>query len=270
MLWPGARNIMKKLKDLFNLKNKVAIVTGGLGHLGFAMTEALLELDAEVVVTCTKEELKGKDAQEKLKYLKNNYGKISTSVIDFLDKNSLVNFFNSIKKADILINGAYCGSKKAIDEMNIEDFNSGIDGTLSSVFLCCKLFFNKCSGKGVIINIGSMYGLVSPDYRIYKQNNLGSPASYAAAKAGVIQLTKYLASYWSKYGMRVNSISPGPFPKKDVIKNKKFYNSLKSKTMLGRIGEPEDLKGIVALLSSDASSYITGQNFIIDGGWTAW
>ena len=100
--------------------------------------------------------------------------------------------------------------------------------------------------------------------------NLSSPPSYAVAKAGVIQLTKYLASYWAKYGMRVNSISPGPFPKEEVVKNKKFYGALKNKTMLGRIGQPEDLKGVVALLAGDASSYITGQNIIIDGGWTTW
>lgn len=261
---------MRKLQNLFNLKNKVAIVTGGLGHLGFAMTEALLELEAEVIITSTKEELKDKKATEKLKYLKDNYGKVSASIIDFSDEKSVVTFFSSVKKVDILINNAVSWSKKAKNATDIEYFKDGINGTLSSVFLCCKLFFNLCKGKGVIINIGSMYGVVSPDWRIYKQNNFSSPASYAAAKAGVIQLTRYLASYWSRYGMRVNSISPGPFPKKEVIKDKKFLNSLKEKTMLGRIGEPEDLKGIVALLSSDASSYITGQNFIIDGGWTAW
>jgi len=261
---------MKKLRDLFNLKNRIAIVTGGLGHLGFAMTETLLELEAQVIVTCTKEELKDKEAQKKLQYLKNNYRKVSASVIDFADKKSVVTFFGSVKKVDILINNAVVWSKKVADKTDAEIFDDGIDGTLSPVFLCSKLFFSICKGKGVIINIGSMYGVVSPDWRIYEQNNFSSPASYAVAKAGVIQLTKYLASYWSKYGMRVNSISPGSFPKKNVIKDKFFHNSLKSKTMLGRIGEPEDLKGIVALLSSDASSYVTGQNFIIDGGWTAW
>ncbi len=259
---------MKTLKELFSLKNKTAIVTGGLGHLGFAMTESLLELGAEVLVTSTKEELKNKETQNKLDYLKKNYGKVSEFSIDFSDKASLVAFFGSIKKADILINNAVAWSKKT--ENPVEDFNEGINGTLSPVFLCCKLFFDKCKGKGVIINIASMYGVVAPDWRIYQKNNFSSPASYAAAKGGVIQLTKYLASYWSSYGMRVNSISPGPFPKKEVVQNKKFHNVLKSKTMLGRIGQPEDLKGVVALLSSDASSYVTGQNFIIDGGWTAW
>lgn len=267
-------NFMKKLKDLFNLENKTAIITGGLGHLGFAMTEALLELGADVVITSTKEELETKIAQDKLSYLKKNYGKVSVFTIDFSDKKSVVDFFEKIKKPNILINNAF---RRAADKMDIDDFNEGIEGTLSSVFLCCKLFFDKNllarrqgKGGGVIINMGSMYGVVSPDWRIYEQKGLTSPASYAAAKAGVIQLTRYLASYWAKYGIRVNSMSPGPFPKEEAIKNKKFYNSLKSKTMLGRIGKPEDLKGIVALLASDASSYITGQNFIIDGGWTAW
>lgn len=243
---------MKKLKQLFSLKDKTAIITGGFGHLGSAITETLLEQGAKVIITCTKEEFK------KHSGLKN----ISTAVINFSDKDSIINFFNSIKSADILINCAYSWVR--------DDFDSEVDSNLSAIFLCSKLFFEKCKGKGVIINIGSMYGVVSPDFRIYERENLATTPGYAAVKGGVIQLTRYLAGRWAKHGMRVNSISPGPFPKKNVVKNKKFIKSLQGKTMLGRIGQPEDLKGVVALLASDASSYITGQNFIIDGGWTAW
>ncbi len=261
---------MRKIKELFNLGGKTAIVTGGLGHLGFAMSEAVLELGAELIITTTKHEIENKEIKEKLDYLKENYKNVSEYIIDFADKQSIIKFFDSIKKADILVNNAYYGPTKNINEMEVEDFMDGLSGGLASVFLMSKLFFKKCNGKGNIINIGSMYGIVSPDYRIYKGNNFSSPPSYAAAKSGVIELTKYLASYWSEYGMRVNSISPGPFPKQSVTKDEKFYKALKDKTMLGRIGEPEDLKGVIAFLASDASSYVTGQNFIIDGGWTAW
>lgn len=269
---------MKTLTDLFNLKNRIAIVTGGLGHLGLAITEALLESGANVIVTGTEKELRQKDGLEKRKHLKKKFpqNKILSMALDFHDDNSMVNFFKEIKKdfesVDILINNAFYGVSKPVENMNFTDFNDGINGTLSSVFKCCQLVFPlmKKEGKGVIINIASMYGVVAPDWRIYKNNPFNNPINYGVSKAGVIQLTKYLASYWAEYGIRINSISPGPFPKKEVTRDREFHKLLRDKTMLNRIGLPEDLKGIVALLASDASAYITGQNFIVDGGWTSW
>jgi gluconate 5-dehydrogenase len=124
--------------------------------------------------------------------------------------------------------------------------------------------------KGVIINTTSMYGHVAPDHRIYDGIEFANPPSYGAAKAGVLQLTKYLASFLSPHGIRVNAVSPGPFPFLETLKNKEFKESLESKNMLGRVGEPDDLKGAFALLASDASKYMTGQNICVDGGWTAW
>lgn len=126
------------------------------------------------------------------------------------------------------------------------------------------------ASKGVIVNITSMYGHVAPDYRIYDGKEFANPPSYGAAKAGVIQLTKYLASFLSPYGVRVNALSPGPFPFPETQKNNDFIEKLASKNMLNRIGQPEDLKGAIALLCSDASSYMTGQNICVDGGWAAW
>ena len=105
---------------------------------------------------------------------------------------------------------------------------------------------------------------------IYDGKEFANPPSYGAAKAGVIQLTKYLASFLSPYGVRVNALSPGPFPFPETQKNNDFIEKLASKNMLNRIGQPEDLKGAIALLCSDASSYMTGQNICVDGGWAAW
>lgn len=269
---------MKKLKNIFNLRNRVAIVTGGLGHLGFAITETLLELGANVIITGTEEETKQEECQKKWKYLKRIFPKntILFKILDFRDDRSIRKFFEDVKKdfssVDILVNNAMYLNSKLVEEMSFTEFNDGINGALSSVFKCCQLVFPLMREKkgGVIVNIASMYGVVSPDWRIYKNNSFNNPINYGVSKAGVIQLTKYLASYWAKYGIRVNSISPGPFPKKEVTKDREFYKSLKEKTMLNRIGVPEDLKGITALLASDASNYITGQNFIIDGGWTSW
>jgi len=268
----------KKVKELFDLSGKIAVITGGLGHLGFSMTETLLELNANVVITVTEEESKNKKTLLKLSSLKKDYPnkKILIKSIDFFNKNSLKDFFKEVEKEfktiDVLINNAYYGIHKPIEEMTFEEFDKSVEGTFSSVFKCSSLAMPlmKKNKKGVIINIASMYGVVSPDWRIYEGTKSNNAVSYGPSKAAIIQLTKYLASYWAKYGIRVNSISPGPFPREEVVKDKIFYKNLKEKTMLNRTGTPEDLKGIVALLAGDASGYITGQNFIIDGGWTSW
>jgi NAD(P)-dependent dehydrogenase (short-subunit alcohol dehydrogenase family) len=276
---------MKQLKDLFDLSGKIAVVTGGLGHLGFAMTETLLELGANVIVTVAPKEMGNTKITEKLSGLKQRYpqNKVSTQEIDFFNDNSIKSFFAKVekeqKRIDILINNAFAGVQKPIETMSFDEFESSLSGALSSVFKCSMLALplmkknpSISSGqvKGVIINITSMYGIVAPDWKVYKGTQFNSTASYGPSKAGVIQLTRYLASYWANYGIRVNSISPGPFPNSENIKDKKFLKRLEEKTMLNRIGEPQDLKGVIALLASDASSYITGQNFIVDGGWTAW
>jgi NAD(P)-dependent dehydrogenase (short-subunit alcohol dehydrogenase family) len=114
-----------------------------------------------------------------------------------------------------------------------------------------------------------MYGVVAPDFDVYEGNlNFINPPHYGAAKAGILQLTRYYSSYLGKYSITVNSVTPGPFPSENVQKNKKFINKLASKTCLKRIGIPEDLSGVFIFLSSGASNYITGQNMIVDGGWT--
>ena len=268
---------MKKLKELYNLKGKTAVITGGLGHLGTAMSEALLELGANLIISTAGAAAKQKDNLKKIKDFKKNFpgSKISLITLDFQDDSSIGNFFAKIKKdyksIDVLINNATSGVSKPVESMSFGEFNFGVNGILSSAFKCSQSVLPLMKSRGgVIINIASMYGLVAPDWRIYKNNPYNNPINYGASKAGIIQLTKYLASYWGKYGIRVNSISPGPFPNEKIVKNKEFKKSLETKTMLNRVGAPEDIKGITAFLASGASNYATGQNFIIDGGWTAW
>ena len=116
-----------------------------------------------------------------------------------------------------------------------------------------------------------MYGHLSPDYRLYENVPQSNPPSYGASKAGIIQLTKYLASFLSKYKIRVNCISPGAFPFPEVVsKYPEFVERLNSKNPMNRIGKPEELKGVVGLLCSNAGSYINGQNICVDGGWGIW
>ena len=155
--------------------------------------------------------------------------------------------------------------------MTSQEWRLGINGNLNQFFDFIQIVtpFLKKSENGKIINVASMYGMVVPDLNIYDgREELLNPPNYGTAKAGVIHLTKYYAMYLAKYNINVNAISPGPFPSLDVQKDKGFVQRLEQKTKLKRIGKPNDLKGVIALLSSSASNYITGQNICVDGGWT--
>ena len=122
---------------------------------------------------------------------------------------------------------------------------------------------------GSIINISSMYGMVSPDPSIYGSSGHNNPPNYGAGKAAIIQFTRYTACHLAKKGIRVNSVSPGPFPKPDVT-DMRFISNLKKKTPMGRLGQPHEIKGVIVFLASQSSSFVTGTNISVDGGWTAW
>ena len=152
--------------------------------------------------------------------------------------------------------------------MSREEFNYTLDGTLSAVFECIKLSLPYLNEEASIVNVSSMYGVVAPDFDAYLDcPEYLNPPHYGAAKAGVIQLTKYYASYLGKRGLRVNAISPGPFPNYTIQENKGFMEELKERTLLDKYGLPEELAGIFVFLMSDAAKFITGQNFSVDGGW---
>ena len=174
-------------------------------------------------------------------------------------------------KIDVLINNAHYGVSNHPEKMTSDEFRKGIDGGLNQYynFIRASVKYLKLSNNGKIINIASMYGMVVPDLDIYTgREEFLNPPNYGVAKAGVIHLSKYYAMYLGKYNINVNSVSPGPFPSKEVQKDKEFIKRLANKTKLKRIGKPEDLQGIILLLSSSMSSYLTGQNIAVDGGWT--
>lgn len=254
------------MKNIFNLTGKVAIVTGGYGHLGYEMAMALAESGAKVYVA-------GKD---KAKFEKRFDNKIDVNFVE-LDISSI----DSIKRAyeeivkkeeqiDILVNNAAYSATNNPEIMSSSEWETGIDGSLNSVFRCIieVIPFMKENG-GKIVNISSMYGVVVPDLSIYEgREQYLNPPNYGTAKAGVIHLTKYYASFLAKYKINVNAISPGPFPSSEIEKDLVFKERLISKVPLKRIGVPADLRGILLLLVSSASDYITGQNICVDGGWT--
>jgi NAD(P)-dependent dehydrogenase (short-subunit alcohol dehydrogenase family) len=263
---------MKHLEELQNLTGKTALVTGGAGYLGKAICESLAELGANVIVA-------SRNMDKCIAFAQQLVEKFATNCIgiecDITDESSLESARDKIKEKfghlDILVNNAWSGRKNSFESITTTDWLYDIDVCLNGPFLTTKAFSDMLKeSKGVILNVASMYGVVAPDYKLYEGNDYANPPSYGAAKAGIVQFTKYLASFLAKHSIRVNAISPGPFPFKETIsENQEFIERLKRKNMLGRIGEPEDLKGVIAFLCSDASSYVTGQNISIDGGWTA-
>jgi NAD(P)-dependent dehydrogenase (short-subunit alcohol dehydrogenase family) len=175
-------------------------------------------------------------------------------------------------RLDILVNCSWSGRKNALESITEAEWLADIDVSLNGVFRTVKAAFPHLrDSRGVILNIASMYGHVAPDPWLYADGAQTNPPSYGAAKAGVIQFTRYLAAFLSRYGIRANCISPGPFPYETTQRDDpEFAARLGAKNPLGRVGRPHELKGVAALLCSDASSYITGQNFCVDGGWAIW
>lgn len=254
----------------FNLDYKIVLVTGGYGFLGKAITESLLFHGAQVYVL-------GRDKDKFLNSFKEIKDK-SNLFFEYCDVSSTDEIKNTFKKIndktgkiDVLINNAFYSEGQSPEIMTDEEWETGIDGTLNNVFRCIReiIPYFKETMRGKIINVSSMYGVVAPQFEVYDQfPQFLNPPHYGAAKAGIIQLTKYYASYLGNLGINVNTVTPGPFPSLSVQKSEDFLNELKKKTCLNKIGTPEDLAGVFVFLASEASNFITGQNIIIDGGWT--
>ena len=262
-----------KINELFNLENKVAVVTGGTGHLGKSICEGLAEAGANVYLTSRDKNKANKIKNSFPEEIKN---KIFIETLDILSSKSINKCFsrikNNSKKIDILINNAALISSGHYENMSENEWIHTIDGTINGVFRCTKeiIPIMKEKQSGSIINISSIYGNISPDNSIYGDTGLNSLPSYGAGKAAIIQYTKFMAGALGKNGIRVNCVSPGPFPTDSVQNKSEFLNKLKKKIPLGRIGKPHELKGIMVFLSSESSSYLTGSNIMVDGGWTAW
>lgn len=261
------------INKLFDLTGKTIVVTGGAGYLGQAISEGLAEAGATVYIVSSNEE-KCKQFAKELE--KKNITQCKSGYLNIQDELTIHDCFSKIieesGKIDVLINNASFSAPGNVETMTESNWLKGLNGTINGVFRCTKavLPIMLKQQTGNIINISSMYGLVSPNPEIYGDSGLNNPPNYGAGKAAINQFTRYVACHYGKYGIRANSVSPGPFPNEEVQKNASFIEQLKNKNPLGRIGKPEDLKGVMIFLASSASSYITGENICIDGGWTAW
>jgi len=267
-------NNSKKINELMSLEGKLSIVTGGSGHLGKAMSEALAELGSDIIILGRQKETGEKIASE---ISKEYCVKVNFEEVNLNSKTEIDNYFKKHpENIDILINNAFTWpSILKIEETSWEDFETTLQSGITSPFYVTKKILEtmKNNKKGSIINIGSMYGIVSPNFKIYRnQPKMGNALAYNASKAAIIQMTKYLAVHCAQWNIRVNCISPGPFPKPGTFSQGKewFESELNDMNPLHMLGQPWHLKGAVALLASNLGEYMTGQNISIDGGWTTW
>jgi len=264
----------KTIQDLLDLSGRTAVGTGGAGFLGSAMSATFAELGANVVIA-SRDEAKCRQRCNEIAARLSRPVRFAAHQLDLLDRASIERLVAAVTDEfggiDILVNNAWSGNKNTWESIDDHDWEYDIDMSLNSVFRMVKVAFPTLKDRrGVILNITSMYAHIAPDYRMYDGKQFANPPSYGAAKAGVLQFTRYLASFLSPYGIRVNALSPGAYPHPPTRAHTGFIERLCAKNPLGRLGEPDDLKGAVALLCSDAGSYITGQNLCVDGGWAVW
>ena len=182
------------------------------------------------------------------------------------------------KKIDVLINNAhYLPREHPQRDSNFEEYpldlwDETISKNLRGIFLCCREFGKHMAKQksGNIVNVSSIYGITGPDQRIYGKSRLNSPAFYSTTKGGLVNLTKYLAAYWNGKNIRVNTLTLGGVFDKKLHTDKNFIKKYSEKTMIGRMAKTSDYDGAILFLTSDSSSYMTGANLIVDGGWTSW
>jgi len=274
-----------KIQEKFDLTGRVAIVTGGVGLLGAEFCRTLAEAGAAVAVV----DLNASASQAVADALTNNGYKALALPADITQPDSVKaaveKILSTFGRLDVLVNSAALDPKFDPDAVNkgitpgaFEDYpldlwNSALDVNLTGMFLmtqaCVKPMIER-GKKGSIINICSTYGLNGPDQRIYVKEGKRvafKPIYYTVTKAGVMGFTKYLAAYYAETEIRVNALTPG-----GVFNNHEdyFVKNYSAKTILGRMAKKDEMNGALLFLASDASSYMTGNNVIVDGGWTAW
>ncbi|MBW6467364.1 MAG: SDR family oxidoreductase, partial [Brevefilum sp.] len=272
-----------KLIEKFSLEGKTALVTGGAGLLGKQFTQALGEAGAKVVVADRDFDAAYAHVQ---KLRENNIRAIAVKV-DVTDPESVSALFDhtvsEYDSVDVLVNSAALDPKfdpqhiaeqsgNGFEQYPLQAWQASLDVNLTGVFLSCQAAARimAAQGAGVIINISSVYGLAGPDQRIYPQVDgqpQFKPVDYPVTKAGILGLTRYLAAYFAGTQIRVNALTPGGIYHQH---DDAFTANYAAKAILGRMASEDEMNGALLFLASDASSYMTGANLIVDGGYTAW
>jgi NAD(P)-dependent dehydrogenase (short-subunit alcohol dehydrogenase family) len=262
----------------FRLDSRVAFLSGATGLLGRPMAEALAAAGAHVVLNGRRAEA----LEDLAGGLRASGHSVSVACFDVTDEAAVQQHMTRIGeehgRLDIIVNNAASGRPGTMESATSTDFEQAWGVNVNAAFQILRAALpllkqsaEKTAGGASVVNIASMYGSVSPDPSIYGTSGANNPPYYGAAKAGLIQLTRYAACHLAADRIRVNCISPGPFPARQYLeRDPGFHERLKSKNPMQRTGDPRELQGPLLFLASDASSYITGVNLAVDGGWTAW
>jgi NAD(P)-dependent dehydrogenase (short-subunit alcohol dehydrogenase family) len=271
--------------SLFSVQGKIALLTGASGFLGRTFAETLLTNGADLIAVGRRAKL---SKQEEMWTAKYGAGRVHSYYVDMYDMDSLTKTLDGIAQhhaVDVLINNAHelapasgfntpAGSlEQGSMEVWMRNLTAGVCWPALTVQKIGAGM--KERGRGSIINISTMYATVAPRPALYEGTTFLNPPAYSASKAAMIAFTRYIASFWGRYGIRANAILPGPFSNTEdagpnsVRSGDPFIEKLKANTCLGRIGRAGELAGALLFLASDASSYVTGQNIVVDGGWTA-
>lgn len=267
---------MRSVNELMNLRGRVALVTGGAGHIGRAAVDALAELGARVMIL-DKEEGRCEEAAQ---FVRESYdAEVDFLAVDLECMEDIVSIPGHVAECfgrlDILVHCAALvgtsdlqGWATPFEQQRPDPWKRALQVNLTAPFFltqaCTPLL--RASSCASIIHVASIYGVVGPDMRLYEGGLGGNPAAYGVSKGGLIQLTRWLATALAP-GIRVNSISPGGVWRGQ---DPQFIERYEARTPMGRMATEEDFKGAVAYFASDLSAYVTGQDLLVDGGWTAW
>lgn len=261
------------MKSSFDLKNKVVIITGGAGLIGKGFVKAVVEHGGTAIIADI-DEIVGKQVKAELS-AELGSDKIDFVEVDITSKESVKDMIDIVvdkhKVIDAVVNNAYPRNKnygRKFEDVTYEDFCENLNLHLGGYFLMSQEVSRVMvqQNSGVIVYIASIYGFMAPRFELYEGASFTSPVEYSATKGGLLSLTKYLASYLGKNDIRVNAISPGGVHNNQ---SKSFVEQYSKRVILGnKMAEPDDLTGALIFLLSDASRYITGQNIVVDGGWS--
>jgi len=267
---------MRTVNELLDLRGRAALVTGGAGHIGLAVGEALAELGAIIAVLDQDEAACRKRVDELSRFGRARAVPIPCNLSDeSATRGAVRRAVREMGGLDIVVHcAAYVGTTPVpgwavpFEQQTVEAWNAALRVNLTSAFTVVQEAKETlvASGRGSVVFFSSIYGLVGPQMDLYEGTAMGNPAGYGASKGGLLQLVRYLATVLAPR-IRVNAISPG-----GVWRNQPeaFVERYVSRTPLDRMATEEDLKGAVAYLASDLSAYVTGHNLVVDGGWTAW
>ena len=255
--------------DSFSLKGKIALVTAGAGPLfGRSISEALAEAGATLITASRSLDANHAFAEELRQKGFDVHGmELDITVVDSINRLH-AQVIERFGRLDILVNSALARVGGSFETQSTEDWMYSAHGDMVGLFAMCKAFINDMvrQGKGSIINISSIYGVVANDPGLYEGTDMLQPPHYNFVKAGMINFTRYIATYYSRKGVRANCISPGGYFDDQPAPFVKSYNR---RVPIGRMLHKDDIKGAVVFLASDASAYVTGINLLVDGGWTA-